>query len=122
MLDVEAGLKPFEGVESWRPSRLRLVRSNSLALGVAVDRGREDTEPRSAIESEPGVRIVEAGESIVTVEFRFEGGVAGGLVGSVLSDIVEYADADADADAGLLPKPFNKALSLRFFAKSMADE
>lgn len=95
------------------------MRSNSFALEVvAADRGREETEPRSAMESEPGVRIVEAGESIVAVELRFEGGVAGGLVGSVLSEAVEYVDADA----GLLPKPFNRALSLRFLTKSMADE
>lgn len=110
LLDADVGLRPFEGVESERPSRLRLPISNSL--GVA-DRGSEETEPRNAIESDPGVRNVEEGESSVAVELRYEGGVAGGLAGSVLSEAVEYVDA------GLLPKPFNRALSLRFFVKSM---
>ncbi|KUI52878.1 hypothetical protein VP1G_00520 [Cytospora mali] len=69
------GLESFDGVESGKPSRLRLVRSSRSPGGI--DLGREEYEGRIAMESEAGVRIVEDVESVVTVEFRCEGGVLG---------------------------------------------
>lgn len=69
----------FGGVEEARPSRLRFVRrSRSALLEVTVlDRGAEDGEYLSAMESEPGVRIMagEEAEPAVAVELRSEGGV-----------------------------------------------
>lgn len=75
------GFRALEGVESGRPRRRRFVRrSRSVALVVMVvlDRGADEVEYLSAMESEPGVRMVEevAAEAAVVLEkLRWEGGV-----------------------------------------------
>lgn len=76
-----------------------------------------------AMESEPGVRMGEEAEArVVVVEVRFGGGVWGADSSS------RAAGFDGDGccgresvgyEGGRLPRPFNRALSFRFLAKSM---
>jgi hypothetical protein len=109
----------LDGVESATPSRRRLVRRSRSDVVVA-DRGAEEREVRIAMESEPGVRVDEGAEArVVVVKVRFGGGVCGmdSSSGAVFDS--GCGGMGSVGYEGRVPRPFKRALSLRFFAKSM---